>query len=56
MCRKLRYPTEDAAWAALDEAASKRTVGKKESSAYRCRRCKGWHLTSQAPRWARRFG
>lgn len=53
-CPKRRYPTEDAAWVAIDEAADKRVIGKKESSTYRCRRCKGWHLTAQAPRWARR--
>ena len=53
-CSKVRYATEAAAWLALDELDGKRHLGKKESSAYRCRRCKGWHLTSQAPRWARR--
>lgn len=54
MCRKLRYPNEDAAWTAVDEARAKRHSGKTECSVYRCRRCNGWHTTSQAPRWARR--
>lgn len=55
-CQKVRYPTRDAAWAAIDQidADKRREVGKKESSTYRCPRCRGWHLTAQAPRWARR--
>lgn len=53
-CKKRRYPTEDAAWAAVDEARAKRHRGKTEASVHRCRHCRGWHLTAQLPRWARR--
>lgn len=53
-CAKVRYSTADAAWAAVDEAATKRDRGKVEASVYRCWRCRGWHTTSQVPRWARR--
>lgn len=51
-CRKRRYPTKLAAWDALDRLADKpRKPGEKvETRAYRCGRCKGWHLTSSAHR------
>lgn len=54
ICAKARYPSEAAAWLAVDEASAKRHRGKTEASVYRCRRCRGWHVTAQAPRWARR--
>lgn len=53
-CPKVRYRDELAAKIALastSAAADRRNDEKRrERRAYRCPRCKGWHLTSQPPR------
>jgi hypothetical protein len=53
-CRKIRYRDEVAALLALESTgrrAHKRE--KEEKRAYRCPRCKGWHLTAQSKRRVR---
>lgn len=50
-CAKVRYATEDAAWAALDRInAERRERGnrKKLARVYYCRVHRGWHVTSKA--------
>lgn len=53
-CPKVRYRDELAAKIALASTAAqanRRSDEKRqERRAYRCPRCKGWHLTSQPPR------
>lgn len=55
-CAKVRYRTEIDAKIALSRAettgARRSDEKRKEARAYRCPRCNGWHLTSQARRKA----
>lgn len=49
-CRKRRYPTRVDAMIALadiDRRAAQGNENRDEIRAYRCPRCKGWHVTSQ---------
>ena len=52
-CRKIRYRDELGAQIALastGRASRGRARPKDEARAYRCPRCKGWHLTSKGRR------
>ncbi|GAB3670473.1 hypothetical protein GCM10027597_01800 [Saccharopolyspora tripterygii] len=57
-CRKRRYPTRGVAEAELLDCRIKRALhpdnngNRHEQRVYACRRCQGWHLTSQ-PRMER---
>lgn len=48
-CSKIRYRDRIGALLALSSASRKHDgAAKTERRAYRCPRCKGWHLTSRA--------
>jgi hypothetical protein len=46
-CSKVRYRDRIGAMLALANTQQKRSSKRAESRVYRCRACKGWHLTSQ---------
>lgn len=59
-CAKVRFRDELGAKIALSQIAVKDGAKRRERRAYRCPRCRGWHLTSQeknnttpanTPRW-----
>lgn len=48
--QKVRYRDRIAALMALATLRHQDKAGHIETRAYRCRYCRGWHLTSQEPR------
>lgn len=46
-CRKRRYHSRVDALIALSSTQMSNNPKRQESRAYFCKRCKGWHLTSQ---------
>lgn len=46
-CGKVRYRDRIAAQIALANTRQHRSAKRNEARAYRCPRCRGWHLTSR---------
>lgn len=57
-CAKWRYRDRDTAYEALDQALANpdRSTTTRETTAYPCETCRGWHLTSKTRGGFRRKG